>query len=163
MTNAAELIDKTAQELGLSLEAQFVPFSQSRNKDQKDPSLNWKVTLKRNGREIISTDYMQGCADAPSYRQMDNSVKRAQIVREECEAGVRVKKPALRDVLYSLSMDADAIEYPSFEEWASNFGYETDSRKAENIYRTCLEIALKLRAAIGDDGLAKLREACQDY
>ena len=30
-------------------------------------------------------------------------------------------------------------------------------------YRACLDIALKLRAAIGEDGLAKLREAAQDY
>lgn len=42
-------------------------------------------------------------------------------------------------------------------------GYDPDSRKAEAIYKACLEIALKLRNALGEDGLAKLREAAQDY
>jgi hypothetical protein len=60
-------------------------------------------------------------------------------------------------------MDSDVFNYSSFEEWASTFGYDADSRKGESIYRTCLDIALKLRNAIGEDGLQKLREACQDY
>lgn len=72
-------------------------------------------------------------------------------------------KPKTIDVLYSLSMDSDVLESSGFEEWASNFGYETDSRKADSIYRACLEIALKLKAVIGNDGLEQLRLAFQDY
>lgn len=60
-------------------------------------------------------------------------------------------------------MDSDVLESSGFEEWASNFGYETDSRKADSIYRACLEIALKLKAVIGNDGLEQLRLAFQDY
>jgi hypothetical protein len=90
-------------------------------------------------------------------------------VRTACETGragnfgARVKAPDIRDVLYSLSMDADVLESASFEDWASNFGYDADSRKAEGIYQACLKIALQLRQLVGDAGLAQLREAFQDY
>lgn len=162
--------------LGLTMTAQFVPWSQSRNKGEDRRSLNWKVTLLRNGREILTTDYMAGVAHCPSYKQGDK-VHRAQLVEWECEHGRRARtfsgsilgtsgkliEPKLDDVLYSLASDADAIEHPTFESWASDFGYDTDSRKAEAIYRACLETALKLRSALGDEGLRQLRDACQDY
>ena len=42
-------------------------------------------------------------------------------------------------------------------------GYDPDSRKAEGIYRACLELALKLRNGLGEKLLAELREAVADY
>lgn len=72
-------------------------------------------------------------------------------------------KPLLRDVLYALCMDADVLNYSSFEEWASNLGYDKDSRKGEAIYKQCLTIALKLRSILGDTKLTELQEAFSDY
>lgn len=165
-------------ELGLTMDAVFVPFSKSRNAASKDPSLNWKITIKRNGREVLTTDYMQGSGHCPAYKTPDRYAK-ARMIAYECEHGVsawlapssdtvlgRRGKPILPeigDVFYSLVIDAGAIDHATFEDWASDFGYDTDSRSAEATYRACLEIALKLRAALGDDGLNKLREAAQDY
>jgi hypothetical protein len=175
-----EQIEATAKELGLTMETVFVPFSQSRNKGEKHQSLNWSVTIKRNGRDILPTDYSAGCAHCPAYKNPDKPA-RDYMIQFECEHGTKAQgvrwsstpeaygsrrdkiEPDFCDVLYSLSMDSDVIDASGFEEWASNFGYETDSRKAESIYRACLDIALKLRAALGEEGLAKLREACQDY
>ncbi len=37
------------------------------------------------------------------------------------------------------------------------------SRKAEAIYRACIETALQLRAGIGEAAMSALRDACQDY
>jgi hypothetical protein len=71
--------------------------------------------------------------------------------------------PDTLDVIYSLVTDADVLNHSSFEDWASEFGYDTDSRKAETIYRECLSTALALRNGIGEDGLRKLQEAAQDY
>lgn len=46
------------------------------------------------------------------------------------------------EVLDSLVSDAMAyLEAMDFEDFARNFGYDTDSRKAEAIYRTCGEVA----------------------
>ncbi len=154
----------------------FVPFSQSRNKDEKHPSINWKVALTKNDKPIIGPfDYMQGSGHAPSYKQQMRYQVDVDRVAYECEHGkvarevcgtVRGMKPIatpkLADVLYSLASDTDALDYSSFEDWASSFGYEADSRKAEAIYRTCLEYALKLRVALGDKGLQELRNAVSD-
>lgn len=71
--------------------------------------------------------------------------------------------PDSLDVIYSLLRDGDAIDSPTYESWAEGNGYDTDSRKGESIYRACLEIGLKLRAALGEAGLEKLRTAFQDY
>lgn len=175
--DAKARIEDTARELGLTMEAEFVPFSKSRNKDEKNPSLNWRVTLHRNGREILTTDYMAGSGHCPAYKSPEHgrpgfmSIERDKAIRIECEEGKRVLTygygnpivPELADVLYSLVADASAIDYATFEDWASEHGYYTDSRSAEKTYRACLETALKLRSAIGDDGLHKLRVACQDY
>jgi hypothetical protein len=71
--------------------------------------------------------------------------------------------PKCDDVIYSLLMDVDAIDHPTFEQWADCVGYDKDSRKAESIYRACIETGLKLRAALGDKALADLREKFADY
>lgn len=55
------------------------------------------------------------------------------------------------------------LDSSTFEEWANEFGYDPDSRKAEVIYRACLEIALKLRNGLGEDRLRDLRELFTDY
>ena len=70
----------TVDRLGLKIRSQFVPFSQSRNRAEKDErgnprySLNWKVTLVRvhsadneAGRDVLTTDYSAGIAHCPSY------------------------------------------------------------------------------------------------
>jgi hypothetical protein len=209
---------------GLTVDAVFVPFSQSRNKAQKSPSLNWRVTLRRNGKDVLTTDYSSGIAHcsakankAPdTYRARDrkrpdgsspypgtSSIYRKATEAEaladflgewraaECELGValdhspfggsekfkprrtrpagEVKSKTLPllpdpvDVIWSLTRDSDALDYPTFEEWAASFGYDPDSRSGEAIYRQCLEIALKMRGSIGEAGLSELIEAGQDF
>lgn len=71
--------------------------------------------------------------------------------------------PVFADVLACLALDASVLDSGGFEEWASEYGCDTDSRKAEATYRACLEVALKLRAALGEGGLQALREAAADY
>lgn len=176
--------------LGLSLSCEFVPWSQSRNKNEKDDrgnarrSLNWRVTLKRDGRDIIITDYSAGGGHCPSYKQPMGRVSqyaRAQqdeLVELETENGRVAKRlnehmppyatskaiePSPLDVIHSLVIDAGVLDASSFEEWAGEYGYDIDSRKAEITYRACLDIALKLRNGIGEQGLEALRNASQDY
>lgn len=58
----------TVSRLGLTIRAEFVPFSRSRNAKEKTPSLNWSVTLVRDGRDILTTDYSAGMGHCPSYQ-----------------------------------------------------------------------------------------------
>lgn len=166
---------------GVTITADFVPFSQSRNKDEKSTyyknfpqySLNWRVTVHHKGRAILTTDYMQGMGNCPSYKanaRMTSDYVKA--ISQECETGrtyhwngpgKKIEPPPASDVLYSLLLDAEAINAGSFEEWAADYGYDPDSRKAEAIYRQCLEYGLKLRATLGEDVLAQLREAAEGY
>lgn len=191
---------------GITVKSEFVPWTKSRNFDPakhigdsskgiktdgntkylkvSEATLNWKVTLCKDDREIITTDYSAGIAHAPSYKNHQTrihgcrfSILHAKFLEHEVEKGTTAYTgseflpitgkgailPETPDVVYSMLMDSDAIDYPTFEEWADNFGYDRDSRKGEAIYRQCLEIGLKIRAGLGDSTLAQLRELFQDF
>jgi hypothetical protein len=66
--------------------------------------------------------------------------------------GHKGAKPKAEDVLDCLASDAGSIENGSgFEDWCSYLGYETDSRKAEKIFKTCEHQAKRLNAFLGSD------------
>lgn len=58
------------------------------------------------------------------------------------------KKPDIKDVLYCLCSDAEAIDM-SFHDWCGTFGYDDDSISAFNIYKECCENGYKLAKALG--------------
>jgi hypothetical protein len=182
----------TLAKMGLTVTSEFIAFSKSRNANEKHPSLNWKVTLRKDGRAILTTDYSAGAAHCPAYkasvREMGgrDSIMRDAAIRFECESGFaavafdnanspngyqvrqlnakgKSLQPNALDVIASLVMDSSVLDESSFEDWASSLGYDVDSRKAETMYRACLDIALKLRNGIGESGLSELREAFRDY
>lgn len=65
--------------------------------------------------------------------------------------------PTAADVLDCLASDAAGFENArSFEEWASEYGYDTDSRKAEKTYKIVAKQAAKLRAMLGQDNYETL-------
>lgn len=182
MTTARENAAKAMENFGLTVTSVFVPYSQSRNAAKGWRSLNWKVTLVRNGREILTIDYSAGEGHCPAYKSPSKFPGKDKIdrhatdvrIKNECETGRADRgafskpgekiEPDACDVLYSLLMDSSGVENAgSFEAWASEYGYDTDSRKAEAIYRECVDLALKLRASLGGDMLDSLREAFQDY
>lgn len=170
---------------GVSYGAVFVPQSRSRNKDAKEPSLNWRVTIAK-GNARLEADYMQGCAYIPHYSHaFARNVVYDAAVREACETGKsriiahrsaydaaqggragispryrEIPAPEFADVLYCLVSDAEVLEYSSFDEWTRAYGYDTDSRKAEQTYRACLDIALPLRQIVNLD---EAREAFEGY
>lgn len=156
------------ERLGVTMSAKFVPFSRSRNKAEKNLSVNWEITLKRGGREIITTDYMQGIAHVPEYtdpqygRPGFMSIARHDAIRKACERGRRVNPPSISDVFYCLLMDAGAIDYRDFSEWAEEYGYDSDSIKARETYDACIATALAFRSAFGEKLLCELRELFAD-
>lgn len=65
--------------------------------------------------------------------------------------------PDFEDLLGCLASDAAGIENnDSFEQWAGDYGYDTDSRKAEEIYNTCQEQAENLKSFLGPDAYHEL-------
>jgi hypothetical protein len=123
------------------------------------------------GRVILEMDYMAGMGHCPSYQQSwSMTIDQSAVVRQECETG-RARGgmgrkpilPKLADVLACIAGDADVLDHATFEEWASDMGCDPDSRKAEALYRHCLEQALKLRNGLGDENFRKLREGVEGY
>jgi hypothetical protein len=178
------MILAACQSLKLTLRTTFVPLSRSRNAKADHPTLNWSVTLERDGRDVLTTDYQTGIGHAPAYNAPvrthggANSVMRAAAIKMEAETGREARplggqgsfqptgkqiEPDAAGIIACLVMDAGVIDHASFEDWADEYGYDPDSRSAERTYRACLETALQLRAAVGDAGLEILRTACAGY
>ena len=64
--------------------------------------------------------------------------------------------PTAEDVLGCLLLDCDALDY-EFEEWASNLGFDPDSRKAEKTYKFCRDVGNRLQNFLGAEAFDELR------
>lgn len=180
---AARDLAALVAELKLSADCVFVPFSASRNAAENWQSLNWRCTIKRDGRPITgleAVDYGQGVAYCPAHKAGANRFPcksdLARAIALECETGKRAKPdfggkpyassdriapPTAAALIESLARDSDVLEYARFEDWAADLGFDPDSRKGEATYRVCLAQSLALRAAVGNDNLEKLRDLAQ--
>lgn len=58
--------------------------------------------------------------------------------------------PSAADVLYCLCIDTRAGEQ-SFEEFCSDFGYDSDSLLARRAWRECVKLAPSVRRFLGSD------------
>lgn len=60
-------------------------------------------------------------------------------------------RPKLLDILYCLHGDCAHVSgNTTFEEWCSEIGEDTDSRRAERVFRACVEQCRKLKIFFGD-------------
>lgn len=61
--------------------------------------------------------------------------------------GMGCKKEAMpSEVLARCCADYTSTDRRTFEDWAGELGYDTDSRKSEKVFRTCQELGSQLRA-----------------
>lgn len=84
---------------------------------------SYRVTLRFEGRQL-STDFHQGAA--------------------------HTKEPTAADVLSCLISDASSGDSGSFGDFCCDFGYDTDSRKAFDLYMACRKVNKRLRHFLGD-------------
>jgi hypothetical protein len=84
------------------------------------------------------------------------------LLYEQWEKQAKPQAPHIADVLHSIILDSSAAGQ-SFESWCDEFGYDTDSRKAEDIYRACQENADKLARIFNANDREALTQALQDY
>jgi hypothetical protein len=175
MSNNQEII-ALIDALGVDLSYSFIPFSESRNKDSRHKSLNWVVTLTRHGDSVFSTEYSAGIYHCPSFKPGKLSVYDLEAIEIECERGRNAMNyagrmvpsmalivPKLLDVMYSLVMDYNVLDYNCFEDWADDYGYDSDSRNGESIYRAAVANSLKMRNSIGDSNMQDLIDAFEDH
>lgn len=154
-------------------DARFIAFSVSRHRHEKTRDINWCITLARGPHEF-QFDYSMGVLcittreqEALRHIHGPNAFNMAAVIHDLTERatfgmGRKISPPLLDDVMNCLCSDADVLNYASFEDWAQNFGWDTDSRKAEKCYRECLDNTLKLMAMFGDS-LTELKQLFADY
>lgn len=67
-------------------------------------------------------------------------------------------KPAIADILAALVRDAHALN-ANFYDWCDEFGYDTDSLQALDVYRACMDTGRKLSKTFTRAQLANIAEA----
>ena len=170
-TSATPDLATLADELGLSLTA-----SNRRahyDADQKWTSIRFDCVLTRNGREVWSGPYNLGVGHLKAITDIERAngklprnaaPTQAQLAALTCYAAAERLQPKLADVLHSLLSDGSAFfDGLTFEDWASDFGYDTDSRKAEAMFRECDAIGRKLARAFKPEELESLRAVAAEY
>lgn len=128
-TNESMTLDQFIERYKIGIKAQYI----DRQKDDGWDSDVWKVTLTRkNPRRALTLTYRMGI-------------------------GYDGKPPTAADVLSSITSDAASIEAArDFEDFASELGYSSDSRKAERIYKACQQQTRKLQRFLGDPDVYEL-------
>ena len=158
------------KEAGFALTAIFQPAS-IQTDEWKRSAVNFQVTLTYNGIVCFQGSYAYGIGNLPGYKHNfgRKTVDEAHAEKQAIEDGLwsgrygkrttfdrkKVPDPKVTDVLYSILMDADVLNYGAFEEWADSLGYDADSRAAEETYKACLNQSLKFQSVVSND----IREA----
>jgi len=109
---------------------------------------HWKVALQR--RERTGKRY--------NARKDGTAIVARMTVYFSMGYGHHGAEPEVQDVLDCLLSDSDVLDR-EFEDWASDLGYDSDSRKAERIYKACLKSSGKLKAFLGEELFEQMRYA----
>jgi hypothetical protein len=129
--------------------------------DKKYPHDKWSVVIHYGDKSSKPVEYSTGighrklAARGAGFKQevfgkwycQGNTYTTEDLVRANY---LRPVQPDVADVVSCLLLDGTACGQ-SFSEWCSDFGYDTDSRKALAIYEGCQENGDKLRAVLGHD------------
>lgn len=76
---------------------------------------------------------------------------------EFSQGSAHTKSPTAADIIECLALDFSGLDWcDGFEDWAENYGYDTDSREAERIYTECKRQRDAFAAAFGPDITADL-------
>jgi len=158
--------DKISQELtdkGFALESKLIRD----DFDGREGATVWSVTITRNGQEF-QTEYTQGC----HFRHHRNgkSISPLAMSGRMTVDGLAENKrtvpdePILADVMCALVWDAQSVaDGQTFEDFAGDMGYDTDSREAERIYNGCRDEYFGLIRLCGSIDLDVLSQMYQDY
>jgi hypothetical protein len=148
--------DLFCKKYGIKMESVKIP-NRTDQTEFKD-SFHFLVTI--NGQSL---QYSQG--KAHQYFTGQYEISYSQLSELDKKRG-RFKiyepyKPMAKDVIYSLL--ADRTNGENFEDWCSNFGLDSDSIKALNLYLASQESEKKLNLMFDRETIKKLEEELEDY
>lgn len=175
--------------LGFSINILSGPRGEVEKGSRDWPHIAYDVELKYNERRVLLTPYRLGVGhvnqmkpragatiavrlsvDEESLLLCWQSQPQAEFKDKDLWAAVAAKlakyqkvSPQLDDVMHSLLLDGDPyFNNESFEDWCGNFGYDTDSRKAEDMYRACCETGRQIMRSVPREVIEQAREIIQD-
>ncbi len=164
----------TPESIGLSIEVEGQPQGKvDRDGKNEWPHVAFMVVLKKGDKTILKQEYRMGTGHFDPKGISKYSISKympgnhnkaedildiwqrkpfAKFVDQEFFARVvaavaQHKKimPKLNDFVHSVIMDGRPyFEHLCFEEWADEYGYDTDSIKANKIYEQCCDIGRQL-------------------
>ena len=164
MTTIQEFITKH----NITIKCEGVPENPNMCPDLSDKnSIKWNreaahfhCVLRHSG----PNDHGENCPRLVTYYSMGSGHARLKNPKQDLHhwtnQGVKVfPNPECDTVLDCLASDASGYENSRyFADWASEYGYDTDSRKAENTYRIMAEQCKELRHFLGSEAFAELME-----
>jgi len=118
-------MSKTLENLNFEIQLIRNPISK-KSENWQDMTYQWQAKFKTEG-GFFTVDYFTG-----------------QGLVEKRGERIIPKKPTVKDVIYALYGDSRACNQ-SFNDWCSDFGYDSDSLKALNTYQACCESGVRLR------------------
>jgi hypothetical protein len=103
--------------------------------------------------QMTEDDWSRGA----SHYKLTLKCGRRQMTTYFSMGSAHTSEPQLADVLDCLASDAAGVENAqSFENWCAEYGYDTDSRKAEKTFKICERQAENLKRLLGDDAFDQL-------
>ena len=67
-------------------------------------------------------------------------------------------EPTKESILDTIVSDYNYTDYAQFDDFCADMGYDTDSRKAEKIWKNCLKQSKKLQKVFSQDDIRELQE-----
>lgn len=133
-------IDKFIERNGI--EVSSVRTDHNVNMNDSQGMDHWKVTLTR--RAATGKRY--------NARKDGNAIVARMTLTFSQGSGWNGAEPKAKDVLECLGSEAGAFyTEPSFEDWCSDYGYDTDSRRALQTFKACKHQTERLRRFLGAD------------
>jgi len=125
----------------LKLQAEFdIPFNTKRD---DWPCVGWRVRFSKVNKTgpvgpIVEFEHFTGTG-----------------IYKDAAVARRSAPPDPVEILHCIAMDGRAVDQ-TFEDWACEFGYDPDSRKAEKIYKACIDNGRKLALILSPELIEEL-------
>ena len=160
MSEARMELAQIATDLGLTVAYEYVKHKYPKDAKPSDFQRKWLVTIHKGDRLVLTSDYFEGCGHCDAHPKGLGrlTVHDTDAIRRECEDGPRNKTPKHPlDALWHIAMDCMGVENTAgFEEWAGEYGYDTDSIKALKIWQEINGQYHAMKCAIGHEGIERL-------
>lgn len=163
-TQQAKTTDETVTEY---LAAQRISFTATLVGETKRDSWTcdeWRVTIARHDAPPAFAPNATGkkIAELETRYYTGTGHRKAPAKRMSWDNAPRPVAPSAASVLHGLLLDAHSAEQP-FDYWCSDFGFDTDSRKALDVYEACCTIRRDLYKLLTTEQRDTLRTMLEDY